>query len=48
MVSKVVIITNAKHGWVEYTSNIFLPKVYQLIKKYIPVISARGEFEHQF
>ena len=47
-VSKVLIITNAKKGWVEYSSSILLPKVHQTIMKYIPVISARGEFESQF
>jgi len=47
-VSKVLIITNAKKGWVEYSSSILLPKVHQLIMKYIPVKSARGEFEQQY
>ena len=27
-VSKVLIITNAKKGWVEYSSSILLPKVH--------------------
>lgn len=45
-VSKVLIITNAKRGWVEYSSSILMPQVYKMINKYIPVISARGEFEH--
>ena len=47
-VSKVLIITNAKIGWVEYSSSILLPKVHQMIMQYIPVISARGQFEHKF
>ena len=47
-VSKVLIITNAKRGWVEYSSSILMPQVYKMIKKYIPLISARGEFEHQY
>lgn len=47
-VSKVLIITNAKKGWVEYSSSILLPKVHQMIMKYIPVKSARGEFEQQY
>lgn len=47
-VSKVLIITNAKPGWVEYSSSILMPEVYKMIIKYIPVISARGEFEHKF
>ena len=47
-VSKVLIVTNAKKGWVEYSSSILLPKVHQMIMKYIPVKSARGEFEQQY
>ena len=47
-VSKVIIITNAKKGWVEYSSKILLPKVHQLITEHIPVKSARGEFEHRY
>ena len=41
-----MIITNAKRGWVQYSSSILLPKVHNMIMKYIPVISARAEFEH--
>jgi phenylpropionate dioxygenase-like ring-hydroxylating dioxygenase large terminal subunit len=47
-VSRVMIITNAKQGWVEYSSLIFMPAVHNMIKKHVPVISARGEFEHLF
>ena len=47
-ISKVLIITNAKKGWVEYSSSILLPKVHQIIMKYVPVVSARGEFENQY
>lgn len=47
-VSKVLIVTNAKKGWVEYSSSILLPKVHQMIMKYIPVKSARGDFEQQY
>ena len=47
-VSKVLIITNAKKGWVEYSSSILMPKVHKMIMQYIPVISARGEFEHMY
>lgn len=36
----VVIITNAKQGWVEYSAYHMLPRVYSLIDLYIPVISA--------
>ena len=44
-VSRVLIITNAKRGWVEFSSSILLPKVHAMILKFIPVISARAEFE---
>ena len=47
-VSRVLIITNAKRGWVEFSSSILLPKVHDMIMKFIPVISARAEFENQF
>ena len=45
---KVIIITNAKKGWVEFSSSILLPRVHKLILKYIPVVSARAEFESQY
>jgi len=45
-VSRVLIITNAKRGWVEFSSSILMPKVHDMILKYIPVISARAEFEN--
>jgi len=38
---KVIIITNAKQGWVEYSSFYMLPRVHSLINMYIPVISAQ-------
>lgn len=47
-VSKVLIITNAKKGWVEYSSSILMPQVHKLIIKDIPIISARHEFESKF
>ena len=37
---KVIIVTNAKEGWVEYSSYYLLPRVHQLIETYIPVVSA--------
>lgn len=46
--AKVLIITNAKNGWVEYSSSLLMPRVHQMIMKYIPVISARSEFESQY
>lgn len=39
-IGKVVIVTNAKEGWVEFSSFHMLPRVHQLIETYIPVISA--------
>ena len=42
--AKVLIITNAKTGWVEYSSYYLLPRVHKLIEAYIPVMSAQTEF----
>ena len=47
-VSKVLIVTNAREGWVEYSSSILLPKVHQMIVNHIPVKSARADFEQQY
>jgi len=44
--SKVVIITNARKGWVEFSSKKFLPRVHSLIMKYIMIVSARVQYEH--
>lgn len=41
---KVIIVTNAKEGWVEYSSYYLLPRVYLLIGNYIPVVSAQEQF----
>ena len=46
--AKVLIITNAKEGWVEYSSYFLLPRVHQLIETYVPVVSAQSEFSKQF
>ena len=43
----VYIITNAGINWVQYSSNLFYPKVSELLKK-IKIISARGEYEKTF
>lgn len=43
-----LIITNAQNYWVERTSKLLLPKLYQLVMQCIPVISARSRFEAQF
>lgn len=45
MFGRVIIVTNAKQGWVEYSSYYMLPRVSQLIELYIPVISAQTQFE---
>jgi hypothetical protein len=41
-------ITNAKTGWVEYSSYYLLPRVHQMITEYIPVISAQNEFSDKY
>ena len=38
--AKVVIVTNAKEGWVEYSSYFLLPRIHQLIETYVPIVSA--------
>jgi hypothetical protein len=42
---KVMIVSNAKKGWVEFSSMMMLPKVHKVIMKYVTVISARTMFE---
>jgi hypothetical protein len=44
---RVIIVSNAKKGWVEFSSSMMLPKVHKVIMKYITVISARTMFEEQ-
>jgi hypothetical protein len=39
---RVIIVTNAKENWVEYSSYFLLPRVHSLIELYIPVISAQA------
>lgn len=46
--AKVLIVTNAKEGWVEYSSYFLLPRVHRLIETYVPVFSAQTEFKEQF
>ena len=46
--AKVLIVTNAKEGWVEYSSYFLLPRVHQLIETYVPVVSAQTEFSKEF
>ena len=45
---KIYIITNAAEGWVELSSNRFMPKVAQEIKSDVRIISARTRYERQF
>lgn len=44
---KVFIITNAAEGWVEFSSQRYMPKVSKLLSKII-VISARSNYEHLY
>ena len=45
----VTIITNAVKGWVEYSSQKFLPKTHEYIhKEKISIISARSEYGDEF
>ena len=46
--AKVLIITNAKEGWIEYSSYYLLPRVHQLIETYVPIVSAQAEFGEKF
>lgn len=44
---KTYIITNAAEGWVEYSSQMFMPKVWQVIQN-IKIISARHRYEQLY
>jgi hypothetical protein len=46
--SKVVIVTNAKKGWVEYSSSKFMPRLHSILMKFVRVISARVEYEDHY
>ena len=46
--AKVLIITNAKEGWVELSSFYFLPRLHKLIETYVPIVSAQQEFMSNF
>ena len=41
------VITNAMKGWVEYSSNLWIPGVLEILSE-ITVISARSEYESKF
>ena len=40
-----MIITNARKGWVEFSSSKFMPKLHTIIMKYVRIVSARLMFE---
>ena len=42
---KTFIITNAAGGWVEFSSQRYMPSVWSVIKSHVTVISARDMFE---
>lgn len=44
---RVILITNAVKNWVDYSSNKWLPKTVELLKK-VEIISARQKFESKF
>jgi len=44
-----LIITNAAQNWVEYSSKLFMPKVYAtLVEKKVRIISARSNYESKY
>ena len=43
----VYIITNAGINWVQFSANLFYPKISELLKK-VKIISARGEYEKTY
>jgi len=46
---KVVIITNAEIGWVEFSSQKLIPDVYKFIREHnIDIISAREKYKNKF
>jgi hypothetical protein len=44
---KVVIVTNAEHGWVQLSAQKFMPGLVPLLNKF-PVVSARSTYETMF
>ena len=45
----VVIITNAKKGWVEFSSSFFMPRLHALMMRgYLRVLSARVDYEEMY
>jgi hypothetical protein len=46
-IAHVVIVTNAKRGWVEFSSSVFMPKLHEILMKHIKIISARDNYEEK-
>ena len=45
----VVVITNAKKGWVEFSSSFFMPRLHALMMRgYLRVLSARVDYEELY
>lgn len=45
----VVIITNAKKGWVEFSSSFFMPRLHAIMMRgYLRVLSARVDYEEMY
>jgi hypothetical protein len=45
----VVVITNAKQGWVEFSSNFFMPRLHAIMMRgYLRVLSARVDYEELY
>jgi len=45
----VVVITNAKQGWVEFSSNFFMPRLHAIMMRgYLRVLSARVDYEEMY
>jgi len=45
----VVVITNAKKGWVEFSSSFFMPRLHALMMRgYLYVLSARVDYEEMY
>ena len=44
-----MVITNAKKGWVEFSSSFFMPRLHALMMcGYVQVLSARVDFEEMY
>lgn len=46
--STVIIVTNGKRGWVEFSSSVFMPRLHELMLRYIRIISARDLYEKDY